>query len=267
MRRNEVLDQLSRRKSMRAFEPRLVDDDIRGLLLQAAFQAPTAGNQMLYAILDITDDEMKHRLADLCDHQPFIATAPVVYIFLADGHRWLETYRAAGVDARPLGPGDALLAMADAVIAAQNLVVAAESLGLGSCYIGDVLENRKQVRALLGFPEDVFPAAMLVLGWPTERQKERRKPARFDGEYIVFENSYRVLSPDELREMYRRQEEKGGRVPGDFDAKIKAFCSRKYESDFALELNRSVGEYLKAFEARTPDPAEDRCPEKPPGDA
>ena len=36
-------------------------------------------------------------------------------------------------------------------------------------------------------------------------------------------------------------------MPGDFDAKIKAFCSRKYESDFALELNRSAGEYLKAF--------------------
>jgi nitroreductase len=244
---NEVLDQLNRRKSMRAFESRKVDESTRELLLQAAFQAPTAGNQMLYTILDVTDDETKLELADLCDHQPFIATAPVVYIFLADGHRWLETYRAAGIDARLLGPGDALLAMADAVIAAQNMVVAAESLGLGSCYIGDILENREQVRTLLGFPEDVFPAAMLVLGWPTERQKERRKPARFDGEYIVFENSYRVLSPVELKEMYRRQEEKSGRVPGDFDAKIRAFCSRKYESDFALELNRSAGEYLKAF--------------------
>ena len=196
--------QLNRRKSIRAFESRPVDADIRSALLEAAFQAPTAGNQMLYTILDITDEPVKRQLADLCDHQPFIATAPVVYVFLADGHRWLETYRTAGIHARPLGPGDALLAMADAVIAAQNLVVAAESLGLGSCYIGDVLENREQVRALLGFPEDVFPAAMLVLGWPTERQKERRKPARFDGRYIVFENAYRTLTQDELREMYRR---------------------------------------------------------------
>jgi nitroreductase len=259
-----VLDQLDRRRSMRAFEPRPVDDETRGLLLQAAFQAPTAGNQMLYTILDITDEGMKRELADLCDHQPFIATAPVVYVFLADGHRWLETYRAAGIDARLLGPGDALLAMADAVIAAQNLVVAAESLGLGSCYIGDVLENREQVRALLGFPEDVFPAAMLVLGWPTDRQRERRKPARFDREYIVFEDRYRVLSPDELREMYRRQEEKGGRVPGDFDAKIRAFCSRKYESDFALELNRSAGEYLLAFGNRVPGHTKGRPPEKRP---
>ena len=71
---NEILDQLNRRKSVRAFEPDPVDEETRTLLLRAAFQAPTAGNQMLYTILDITDDGMKRELADLCDHQPFSAT-------------------------------------------------------------------------------------------------------------------------------------------------------------------------------------------------
>jgi hypothetical protein len=33
----------------------------------------------------------------------------------------------------------------------------------------------------------------------------------------------------------------------DFDASIRAFCKRKYMSDFAREMNRSVGEYLKNF--------------------
>ena len=48
-------------------------------------QAPTAGNQMLYTILDITDAALKARLADLCDHQPFIADAPVVLSLI---HIW-----------------------------------------------------------------------------------------------------------------------------------------------------------------------------------
>ena len=39
-----------------------------------------------------------------------------------------------------------MLAMADACIAAQNSVVAAESLGVGSCYIGDILENVEEHR-------------------------------------------------------------------------------------------------------------------------
>ena len=37
--------------------------------------------------------------------------------------------------------------------------------------------------------------------------------------------------------------------PGrDYEAWMKAFCNRKYNSDFAKEMSRSVGEYWKQFE-------------------
>ena len=99
--------------------------EVKELLLECAFQAPTAGCQQLYTILDIVDQGEKEELAGLCDHQPFIAQAPVVLIFCADCQRWLDVYGEAGTEARKPGPGDLLLAMADAVIAAQNVVVAA----------------------------------------------------------------------------------------------------------------------------------------------
>ena len=52
-----------------------------------------------------------------------------------------------GCDPRRPGEGDLLLATADAAIAAQNAVTAAWSLGIGSCYIGDVMENcEKQLK-------------------------------------------------------------------------------------------------------------------------
>ena len=38
------------------------------------------------------------------------------------------------------GVGDLFLAMSDACIAAQNAVIAAQSLGIGSCYIGDIMD-------------------------------------------------------------------------------------------------------------------------------
>ena len=38
------------------------------------------------------------------------------------------------------------------MIAAQNAVVAAEALGLGSCYIGDIVEHAEEVAALLDLP-------------------------------------------------------------------------------------------------------------------
>lgn len=67
-----------------------------------------------------------------------------------------------------------MLAVTDTAIAAQNAVVAAESFGIGSCYIGDIMENCEEQRKLLQLPEYVFPAVMIVFGWPTKQQMKRK---------------------------------------------------------------------------------------------
>ena len=73
---NEVLQQLYARKSVRAFEETEITPQEKQAILQAAFEAPSAGNQQLYTILDITDSDLKQALSETCDHQPFIAKAP-----------------------------------------------------------------------------------------------------------------------------------------------------------------------------------------------
>lgn len=244
---NETLAQLRERKSVRVFTDQPLTGETRAEILAAAFAAPTAGAMMLYSILDITDQELKGKLAVACDHQPFIAKAPLVLVFLADVQRWYDAYCLAGCDPRPPGPGDLLLACADALIAAQNTVVAAESLGLGSCYIGDIIENCETIRELLGLPDYVMPAVMLVYGYPAESQKARKKPARFAEEYLVFQNRYRRLSPEEHLEMQRQRRAKDGRTCADSAAEIRAVYERKFGSDFALEMNRSAAQYLRKF--------------------
>ena len=92
-----------------------------------------------------------------------------------------------------------MLAVTDTAIAAQNAVVAAESFGIGSCYIGDIMENCDTQRSLLHLPDYVFPAVMLVFGWPTQQQKDRVKPQRCAMEHIVHENGYRTMDGAELR--------------------------------------------------------------------
>ena len=111
-------------------------------------------------------------------------------------------------------------------------------------YIGDILENCETVRELLDLPDFAVPVAMVVYGYPVKSQKDRKKPSRFDQEYIVFENQYHHLTPGEQLEMYRRRNEKAGKKEVDIYADIKAFCQRKYIS---LEMSRSVREYLKKF--------------------
>ncbi len=244
---NEVLKQIKNRKSVRVFEERPIEPEIKKEILQAAFEAPTAGCMMLYSILDITDNALKERLAVACDNQPFIAKAPLVLVFLADYQRWYDAFCLTDVEPRKPGEGDLLLSCADAIIAAQNTVVAAESLGVGSCYIGDIIENQEEIRELLDLPDYVVPAAMLVYGYPVEQQKTRKKPERFEAEYIVFENKYRRLSEEEHLEMQTVRNKRSGYPERDVKQDIKALCNRKYMSDFSLEMNRSAGEYLKRF--------------------
>ena len=191
---NEVLAQLHARKSVRAFADTPVPPEVKRAVLEAACAAPTAGNQQLYTILDITDQALKDTLADTCDHQPFIARAPMVLIFCADCQKWYDAFAAGGCAPRKPGAGDLWLALSDANIAAQNAVTAAWSLGLGSCYIGDILEHAERHRELLNLPEYVVPAAMAVFGYPTAQQLERTKPARRALEHIVHGDPKRLFS-------------------------------------------------------------------------
>ena len=240
---NEVIESLYRRKSVRAYEDREIPEEMKQLILEAAMQAPSAGCQQLYTILDITDQKLKEALAETCDHQPFIAKAPMVLVFCADCKKWYDAYIEAGCEPRKPGVGDLMLAVTDTVIAAQNAVVAAESLGLGSCYIGDIMENCEEQRKLLQLPDYVFPAAMLVFGWPTKQQKERQKPERCDQKHIVHENTYRSMDGAELRAMFAH--ECKNRT---YEEWCSAFCKRKYNSEFSKEMSRSVAKYLEQFE-------------------
>ena len=241
---NQVIAQLSERRSVRAFTDESVSAEDERSILEAACQAPTAGNQQLYSIIVVRDQAKKDALAITCDHQDFIATAPLVLVFCADVARWYRAFLATeGCDPRETGVGDLMLAVEDATIAAQNAVVAAESYGIGSCYIGDIMENIETQREILGLPEHVFPAAMLVFGYPTEGQKLREKPQRAGMEYIVHENRYREMDGAQLRKLLGK-----GKNEAEYREWMAAFCKRKYNSDFAREMSRSVREYLKQYD-------------------
>lgn len=239
---NSVLAQLKERKSVRVFTDKPISEKETAAILEAAVNAPTAGNQQLYTIIHVTDPQLKAQLAESCDHQPFIAQAPLVLVFCADCRKWYQAFAQYGCQPRKPGVGDLMLAVSDTNIAAQNAVVAAHSLGIGSCYIGDIMENAEQQRKLLGLPPYVFPAAMLVFGYPTPEQLERPKPPRSKMDHIVHENSYRDMDAKELQEMLSVKT--GLR---NFEDWIKAFCNRKYNSDFSREMTRSVKVFLEDF--------------------
>ena len=89
---NEIIKSLYDRKSVRVYEDRPIPEKMKQIILEAAAQAPSAGCQQLYTILDITDQKLKDELVKTCDNQPFIATAPMVLVFCADCKKWYDAY-------------------------------------------------------------------------------------------------------------------------------------------------------------------------------
>ena len=63
---NEIIKSLYNRKSMRVYEEKSIPQEMKKVILEAAAQAPTAGCQQLYTILDITDEELKKALSETC---------------------------------------------------------------------------------------------------------------------------------------------------------------------------------------------------------
>jgi nitroreductase len=256
---NPVLALIHSRKSVREYLEQDIAEEQKEEILRATLRAPTAGNLMLYSIIEVQDQAAKETLVQTCDNQPFIATAPLVLLFLADYQRWYDTFLAMEVDQycerkgqsmRKPEEGDLFLACCDTLIAAHTAVLAAESLGIGSCYIGDILEDYELHKELFNLPQYALPICLVCFGYPTQEEKDREYTTRFKKDFIIFKNQYRRLAEDEFEEMYRERQErifKGNEMVSDASNIGQFMYLRKFGSDFAREMNRSVRAMLNAW--------------------
>lgn len=252
---NETIDLLLGRRSIRSYSDTPIGDSLKRDLYEAMRRGPTAGNQTLYSVIDIVDEGKKRALAESCDHQAFIANAPWVTVFVADMQRIYDFYQASRLPELAARTGvaadhtpseaDALLATCDAVIAAHTLSVAAESVGIGSCYIGDILENYEQVAELLVLPRYAIPVTMLTLGYPDDAPVNARRTDRMPLEAFVFKDAYRQIDGDELAELYSYNDSGSGHfLPGATNFGQHTYL-RKFSADFMVEMRRSVRAMLE----------------------
>ena len=256
---NPTIEVIQNRKSVRAYLDKPIPQAEKDTIINAALRSPTAGNMMLYSIIEVNDQDTKDKLVKTCDNQPFIARAPFVLLFLADYQRWYDYFIASGVPKicdeantpmRKPEEGDLFLACCDALIAAQTAVIAAESLGIGSCYIGDIMENFEDHKIMFNLPKYVFPITLVCLGYPTQQQQDRPLTERFDQKYVVYQDQYKRLTPKDFDAMYQSQH---AQVFGDRETLKGAenvgqlMYTRKFDSEFSLEMSRSVQAILRSW--------------------
>jgi FMN reductase [NAD(P)H] len=160
------------------------------VILEAGTHAPSAGNLQPYSIIKIESPETRRKLAELCE-QAFIGEAPINLIFCIDFHR-LE--RWAELEAAPFTATSSFrhfwVSFQDTAMCAQNICTAADAMGLGSVYIGTVLEIFPQLREMLRLPKGVFPVVLLCLGYPRTKVEPRKK---LGPNIIVLDEKYREI--------------------------------------------------------------------------
>lgn len=94
---NATVDTLLERRSIRKFKSKPLGDDVIETLETVAQHA--ASSQFLndWSAIRVTDPAAKKRLAEI-GGQPYIATAPLLYVFVLDEHRNAAIASTKGVD-------------------------------------------------------------------------------------------------------------------------------------------------------------------------
>lgn len=160
----DILEVIRSRRSIRSFKDEDVPADLLEKLIDAARQAPSAGNIQPWEFIIIRKHGTKKRLAEAALNQTFIEQAPIVIVVCADEERSSLRYGRRG---------RALYCIQDTAAATQNILLAAHSLGLGACWIGAFREE--PARQILEIPLGVRPVAIIPVGYSARSPAPRRR--------------------------------------------------------------------------------------------
>jgi nitroreductase len=187
--RNETLQTINRRRSIRQFADRpLTDHDIK-LVLQAANMAPSAHNQQSWRFL-VVRNERKMELGRLVTARATtfprpaaallrmaarsIFTAPAVIGVTNTGDLIEHGTNLFKLDRRLAEDFFRTMEIQSSAAAVQNLLLAATSIGLGTVWLGILYLIKDEVLEFLGERRGEF-MAVVPIGYPARPGKSPRK--------------------------------------------------------------------------------------------
>jgi len=157
----DVYEAIRTRRSVRAYRPDPIPEEVLQRVLDAARVAPSAGNGQPTRLVLVTEAEARQTLARMCGNQGFIAEAPVVVV-------------ACGLRMNLRSGEPELRVLIDGSIAVDHLTLAARAEGLGTCWIGVV--GSQEIKQYLGLPDDTDIVGVTPLGYP--KGEAFRKPGK-----------------------------------------------------------------------------------------
>ena len=161
-----VREAIRSRRSVRAFTSQPIPPDAVREMLEAAMQAPSAGNEQPWQFVVIDKRRILDTIPQISPYAPMCRVAPLAVLVCGD----MRETRHPGYWVQ------------DCSAATENLLLAAHDLGLGGVWTG-VYPNQERVasfRDLLKLPEEIVPMALVAIGFPAEHAESapRFSPSR-----------------------------------------------------------------------------------------
>lgn len=160
----EFKELIKSRYSVRAYQPKPVEEEKLNKVLEAANIAPTAANRQPFKIYVISTEGREAELKKLYSRDWFVQAPLVIGIVGLTNEAWSRMDGKNYADV-------------DAAIAFDHLILAAADLGLGTCWIAAF--NPDVAREMLNLKDGMEPVAFTPLGYPADelRPKKRKELA------------------------------------------------------------------------------------------
>jgi nitroreductase len=142
----DTLQAIFARRSIRKYKDAPIPDEHLNQILEAARQAPSAGNRQPWHFIVVRDPEQRRRVANACNSQMWMADAACIIVALGLPQVSPKWYPV------------------DVAIAVENLVLAARSLGYGTCWVGAF--DPAELKRVCGIPDEAEVVICTPLGVP-----------------------------------------------------------------------------------------------------
>ncbi|MFA5008610.1 MAG: nitroreductase family protein [Candidatus Omnitrophota bacterium] len=155
----DVFEAIKKRRSVRNYLDKPVEEGKILKILEAARLAPSASNRQEWRFVVVKDKELRIKLSKAAKGQVFVGEAPVVIVCCAETDNHIMT---CGQLCYPI----------DLAIAIDHMTLAARELGLGTCWIGAFRQD--EVKKILEIPKDIIVVELLCLGYEKEESKQSK---------------------------------------------------------------------------------------------
>lgn len=166
----DLYEAITTRRSVRSYTDRDVPDATIDKLLRAAMLAPSAGNQQPWQFIVVRDRDKLSQIPSFHPYCKMITQVSVAIVVCGDprGKKWPDMWPQ------------------DCSASVQNLLLAARGEGLGTVWTGvyPFEERMAGCRELFQIPQEVFPFAVIPVGYPKEQQDAFKQKDRYREELV-----------------------------------------------------------------------------------